>query len=86
MTQLAKHHLVTCVTLSDSNILALAQQPLKDSKSGYQKTIAEKLLREKEEVLEILVRRGAVAIDVPAYQLTMAVINKYLELKARSRI
>jgi len=86
MAQLAKHHLVVCVTLSDSNILALTQQPLKQSKIIYQKAIAEKLLNEKREALEIVVKRGVVTIDVPAHQLTIAVINKYLELKAKSRI
>jgi uncharacterized protein (DUF58 family) len=84
--QFRRRHLVICVTLSDSNILALAQQPLTDSKSVYQKAIAEKLLHEKQEALEVLVKRGAIALDVPAHQLTMAVINKYLELKAKSRI
>jgi len=74
------------VTLSDSNISELTQQPLMDSKSVYQKAIAEKLLREKREALEVLVKRGVIAIDVPAHQLTVAVINKYLELKAKSRI
>ena len=86
MAQLAKHHLVVCVTLTDSNILALAQLSPRESKQVYQKAIAEKLLREKREALEVLVRRGVVTIDVPAHQLSMAVINKYLELKAKSRI
>ena len=86
MAQLAKHHLVMCVTLTDSNILALAQQSPKDSKVVYQKAIAEKLLCEKREALEILLKRGVITIDIPAHQLTMAVINKYLEVKAKSRI
>jgi uncharacterized protein (DUF58 family) len=86
MAQLAKHHLVVCVTLTDSNILALAQLSPQESKQVYQKAIAEKLLREKREALEMLVRRGVITIDVPAHQLSMAVINRYLELKAKSMI
>ena len=86
VTQLSRHHLVVCVTLTDSGIVALAEQGTKDSKSVYQKAIAERLLQEKHATLEILRRRGVITIDVPAHQLTMAVVNKYLELKAKSRI
>ena len=86
VTQLSRHHLVVCVTLTDSGIVALAEQNTKDAKSVYQKAIAERLLQEKHATLEILRRRGVITIDVPAHQLTMAVVNKYLELKAKSRI
>ena len=86
VTQLSRHHLVACVTLTDSGIVGLAEQRSKDSKSVYQKAIAERLLQEKHATLEILRRRGVITIDVPAHQLTMAVVNKYLELKAKSRI
>ena len=86
VSQLSRHHLVVCVTLTDSGIVALADQKFTDSKSVYQKAIAERLLQEKHAMLEILRRQGVITIDVPAHQLTMAVVNKYLELKAKSRI
>ena len=86
VAQLSKHHLVACVTLTDSGIVELAEQKSTDSSSVYQKAIAERLLQEKHETLEILRRRGVITIDVPAHQLTMAVVNKYLELKAKSQI
>ncbi|MXY29223.1 DUF58 domain-containing protein [Candidatus Poribacteria bacterium] len=86
ITQLSKHHLVACVTLTDSGIVELAEQKFTDSKSVYQKAIAERLLQEKQATLEILRRQGVITIDVPAHQLTMAVVNKYLELKAQSKI
>ena len=86
VSQLSRHHLVACVTLTDSGIVELAEQAPADSKSMYQKAIAERLLQEKHMTLEILRRQGVITIDVPAHQLTMAVVNKYLELKAKSRI
>lgn len=86
IAQLSKHHLVACVTLTDSGIVELAEQQFTDSKSVYQRTIAERLLQEKHATLEILRRQGIITIDVPAHQLTMAVVNKYLELKAQSKI
>ena len=86
VSQLSKHHLVVCVTLTDSGIIELAAQRPTDSKSVYEKVIAERLLQEKRATLEILRHRGVITIDVPAHQLTMAVVNKYLELKAKSQI
>ena len=86
VAQFSKHHLVVCVTLTDSGIVELADQKTTNSKSVYQKAIAERLLQEKHATLEILRRQGVITIDVPAHQLTMAVVNKYLELKAKSKI
>ena len=86
VVQLSKHHLVVCVTLTDSGIVQLADQKSTDSRSVYQKAIAERLLQEKHATLEILRRQGVITIDVPAHQLTMAVVNKYLALKAKSKI
>ena len=86
VAKLARHHLIACVTLTDSSIVALATQKLTNSKIVYQKAIAEKLLQEKQATLQILRRGGIIALDVPAHQLTMTVVNKYLELKAKSKI
>jgi uncharacterized protein (DUF58 family) len=86
VAQLARHHLIVCVTLTDSSIVALATQKPTDSKTVYQRAIAERLLQEKQSTLEILRRGGVITLDVPAHQLTMTVVNKYLELKAKSRI
>ena len=84
--QLSKHHLVVCVTLTDSGVIEIAKQKPSNSKSVYEKAIAERLLQEKHHTLGILRRQGLITIDVPAHQLTMAVVNKYLELKAKSKI
>ena len=86
VTTLARHHLIACVTLTDSGIIALAAQKPTSSKVVYQRAIAERLLQEKQAMLEILRSRGVITLDVPAHQLTMEVVNKYLELKAKSRI
>ena len=86
VAQFSKHHLVVCVTLTDSGIVELTEQKPSNAKSVYQKAIAERMLQEKHATLEILRRRGVITLDVPAHQLTMTVVNKYLELKAKSKI
>lgn len=42
------------------------------------------LLEERRVTLDTLNRKGVLTLDVPAQKLTMAVINKYLELKAKT--
>ena len=83
LVQLSPHHLPVCVTMSDPNILGLAEQTPTSSATTYQKAVAQNLLNERREVLEILNRHGAITLDVPADKLTVSVINTYLEIKAR---
>ena len=52
----------------------------------YEQVVARGLLEDRAAALEALQRRGAMTIDVPADKLTLAVVNKYLELKARGRL
>ena len=44
------------------------------------------MLDERALIMESLRQRGVLTLDVPANQLTIAVVNKYLELKARARL
>jgi len=73
-----------CVTISDPALTSVAGSPVHDSAGVYQRAVAEKLLNARQVVLEMLNRHGVLTLDVPAEKLTVAVINKYLELKART--
>lgn len=79
-------HLPVCVTISDPAILAAAAAHPRDSANTYERMVAEHMLDERRVLLESLHRRGVLTLDVPADKLTIAVINKYLELKGRGRI
>jgi uncharacterized protein (DUF58 family) len=83
MARLAQRHLPLCVVISDPNITGLAALPPKDSPAVYQRAVAEMLLDERRVVLDTLNRSGVLTLDVPADQLSVSVINKYLELKGR---
>ena len=48
-----------------------------------QRAAAAQLLDERQIALENLQRQGVLTLDVPANQLSSAVINRYLELKGR---
>lgn len=83
---LAPRHVPLLVAISDPTVVELARQIPRDSVGVYERAVAEKLVDERALILEKLRQRGVLTLDVPANQLTVAVVNKYLELKARGRI
>ena len=83
---MSPRHLVLLVAISDPTVLQLAQQIPRDSVAVYERAVAEQLVDERTLILEKLRQRGVLTLDVPANQLTVSVVNKYLELKARGRI
>ncbi len=86
MGRLRRGHLPLLVTMRDPTVQQLAQQAVIDSGTLYERTVAEGLLAERQLALEQLQQRGVLTLDAPADQLSIAVINRYLALKARSRI
>jgi uncharacterized protein (DUF58 family) len=83
---LQQRHLVLVVTVNDPGILALAGQLPRDSAAVYERTVAQQLLAGRQVTLDTLRQRGALTLDVPADKLTVAVVNQYLDLKARTMI
>lgn len=83
---LARRSLPLVVTISDPDIHAATRQRPTDSQGVYQRAAATQLLDERQVVLDNLRRQGVLTLDVPANQLSMAVINRYLELKGRTML
>ncbi|MCB0074325.1 MAG: hypothetical protein KDE20_22825, partial [Caldilineaceae bacterium] len=86
MTRLRQGHLPLLVTMRDPTVQQMAHQSVEDSASLYQRTVAEQLLNERQLALEQLSHRGVLTLDVSADQLSLALINRYLALKAENRI
>ncbi len=82
--RLALRHLPLVVTMHDPNIAALANQPATSASAVYQRAVAEQLIDERQVILDTLSNAGVLTLDVEADKLSIAVINKYLELKSRS--
>jgi uncharacterized protein (DUF58 family) len=83
MGALAGRSLPMVVTISDPDIHQAAAARPADSETTYLRMEAELLLEERRQTLDRLRRKGVLTLDVPANQLSVAVINRYLELKAR---
>jgi uncharacterized protein (DUF58 family) len=86
MVRLRRRHLPLLVTLRDPTVQRLALQRVEESAALYQRTVAEQLLDERRLTLDQLQRQGVHTLDVTADQLSIAVVNRYLELKARTLI
>jgi uncharacterized protein (DUF58 family) len=86
MSMLARSSLPLVVTISDPDVVDASQMKPHDSLGVYQRAAASQLLDERRVVLDSLRQRGVLTLDVPADQLSMSVINRYLELKGRMQL
>jgi len=81
MARLAQRHVPLLVVMNDPHITTIAAEQPTSSAGVYERAIAEQLLDERRVILDTLHRAGVLTLDVPADKLSVAVINKYLELK-----
>lgn len=83
---LAKKSLPLVVTISDPDVVAMARSRPHNSQTVYQQAAAARLLDERQLALDNLRRHGVQTLDVPANQLSIAVINRYLQLKGTMKL
>jgi uncharacterized protein (DUF58 family) len=86
MIRLRRTHLPLLVTMRDPTVEAMARQPVEDTILLYRRTVAETLLAERDLILERLRNNGVLTLDVPADELSISLINRYLEIKAQELI
>jgi uncharacterized protein (DUF58 family) len=84
--RLGVHHLPLVVTIQDPNITGLAAQPVETANAVFERAVAERMIDERQVILDTLHRAGVLTLDVEADKLSIAVINKYLELKSRNML
>lgn len=83
---LAPRHLPLVITQRNQDVEALAAS-LPDSESAvYRAGVAQDILHHKAEALGVLRSRGALVLDVVPERLSVASVNRYLEIKARGRL
>jgi uncharacterized protein (DUF58 family) len=83
---LSKLHLLVVIFFENTEIKTLAEKQASDLRSVYHKTIAEKFILEKKQIVKELRKHGIQAMLTSPKNLTVDTINKYLELKARGMI
>ena len=83
MRLLRPTHLPLCVTLQDEQVVGASRRICETAPQMYERTVALDLLSERRRILESLHRLGAVILDSPPGDLSVGVVNRYLELKSR---
>jgi len=81
---LTPRHLAVCVLMNDEAVeRALGTVPT-NAQQAYTASVAAELLAARQRATAILRQRGIIVIDVPAKQLTVSLINAYIEIKTQS--
>jgi uncharacterized protein (DUF58 family) len=83
---LVPRHLVMCVLMNDAAIAEALATPPATVRDAYRSSVAMALADERERGIAILRSRGILVVDVPAPKLTVALLDAYLDVKARALI
>ncbi len=83
VTRLARRHLMLFVALRDPQLEARALERPRSLTEMHQAVVAGDFVRERTIVLERLRRAGAHCLDAPADRFTMALLNRYLDIKRK---
>ncbi len=83
---ISRQHLLVTVFFENTELESLITENAEDLQSIYHKTIAEKYIFEKRLIVKELERNNIHAILTKPQQLSVNIINKYLEFKAKGMI
>lgn len=84
--RLSRQHLVVVIFFNNTEMEKLIQSPAKELNEIYYQAVAEKFSTEKKLIVKELHKHGIQTLLTSPENLTVATINKYLELKARGMI
>ena len=82
-SKLIPRHLPLIVTIGDTDLRELVHSRPSSAVDVYRQAVAEGILHQREEALARIRHAGGLALDVPAGQLSLKLVNKYLEVKER---
>lgn len=86
LKMIARDHLLVTIFFENTEMSSILNMESKSVSDIYLKTIAEKFIFEKKQIVRALNQQGIQTILTPPEELSINAINKYLELKARGMI
>jgi len=86
LRRISKQHLLVFITFENTEIADYSTQPAEDLEQIYNKTIAQKFISEKNQILQELKQYKIQTVKSRPEDLSLNTVNKYLELKARGLI
>jgi uncharacterized protein (DUF58 family) len=81
---LVPHHLVLVVLMNDAAIAEALDREPRNVTDAYRAGVAATLAVERERAVTLLASRGIGVVDVPAAQLSTALLDAYIEIKTRA--
>jgi uncharacterized protein (DUF58 family) len=86
LATLVPRHLVMCVLMNDEAIAKALDAPPQDTREAYRTSVAMLLADERTAAIATLRAKGVIVVDVPAPQLSVAVLDAYLDVKSRGAL
>jgi len=86
LRSISQKHLLLVVFFENTSLQKLASGPIENIESLYEKVIAEKFILEKTLIVKELHRYGIAGLLTAPEHLSVDVVNKYLQIKARREI
>ncbi len=83
MASLFPRHLPLLVAIRDPDLQSAARQYPDGAFQAYEKAVAIAAVADRREALAAISRRGVLVLDTRPQDLTVATVNRYLEIKAR---
>ncbi len=83
MQQLARRHVVLAIFFENAELNALAARRPRTTEDYFTQVIADKFIYEKQYVTAVLRKHGIYSLLTKPENLSIDVINKYLEMKAK---
>ena len=83
---IAPRHLPLVVTQRNAEVERVATAVPDSESDAFRATVAQDLLHDKAAALRLLAAHGSLVLDVEPEALTVAAVNRYLEIKARGRL
>lgn len=86
LSAMAPRHLPLVITQRNRDVERVSRQEPAGEPAVFEAAVAESLLSDKAAALRSLQSRGVLVLDVHPEELTVASVNRYLEIKARGRL
>lgn len=86
LSRMAPRYLPFCVTLRDPQIDQQAHSLTADVPATFGRAVALDLLAQRQVAFATLKQRGVLVLDAPANQISEQLVDRYLQLKARSQL
>lgn len=84
--RMRRSHLLLLLSLADPLLAGWSQAEVRNSRLAYQKALAQRFRLDRKAFQQKMTGAGIQVLDVPSDQLTLSVVNTYLEIKSREAL